>query len=119
MTLVARLAALEKARPRIGRPLLCWTVSDAEIAEVAAQWGQPFEATARRLDAVHAASERTRSFWRVPRGLWYQGPLYTALAAHLMADEDGALSFEDAEELCRAVAAHVGPARWREGYPYR
>ena len=117
--LLARLAAFERSRQLAGVPFLCWTLIDEDIDTAAREHDVDVADNRRRITAIHVASERARQFFRVPRDLWYGGPLGTALIAYLRKDQDGAFSVEDAEVICAAVRAAVGLARWREGYPYR
>ncbi len=119
VSLLVRLAALERSRQPAGVPFLCWTLTDEDIDTAAREHDVDVAEYRRRLTAIHDASERARQSFRVPRDLWYEGPLGTALIAYLMKDQDGAFSVEDAEVICAAVCAAVGPARWPEGYPYR
>ena len=119
MSLLARLTALERSHQPPGLPFLCWTLTDEQIDAAAREADVYLPEYRRRLQAIHAASERARRFFRVPGDVWYQGPLYTALTAYLMEDEDGALGFDEAEGICAAVREAVGPGRWREGYPFR
>ena len=119
MSLLTRLAALERSHQPAGMPFLCWALTDEQIDAAARRHDVDLTEYRRILTAIHAASARARRFFRVPGDVWYQGPLYTALTAYLMEDEDGALGFDEAEGICAAVREAVGPGRWREGYPFR
>ena len=119
MSLLARLAALERHHQPPGLPFLCWTYTDDQIDAIAREADIELAECRRRLTAIHAASERARVFFRAGSDLWYHGPLYTALTGYLTEDEAGAFSSDDAETICAAVRDAVVLARWREGYPYR
>ena len=113
--LLVRLAALERQRRPVGVRFLCWTISDAELDQAAADQGVSREALAARLAHLQAAVERAITFFNCSRHRPQAQVVYTGLVAYA----DPAVGLEDAEAVIMTMLDAGAPLELGDGWAER